>query len=850
MKMIDSTRYLLSFCVFLGLSTTPQALMAASKNDNPRDIGAYVDSNKIAIDPILLQMEDLKDGDLERFAPIPRDNSSPINNPNIYRGANNGTNKAPIIEASELEKLYSERLREPIEQFGYDLFPQTPQEPSSAAVQDSYILEADDEISILLRGAKSSQLTTTIGADGILVIDNLPPITAAGKSVKAVRDELNAMTKDIYNTDVFLSVAKTRRLTVTVAGNVTQPGQITLSTYNTVLDALGAVGGVKKTGTLRQIKLIRNNQTAIIDLYGVLIYGSSTTDISLRDGDRIVVTPIGPTLAVSGAAKRPGIYEILPANRSIWREEGSISQKLTLNDVVDLSGGAVLPSKTRYVRLNLENKSVDSVSEVTNSYERVFGDGDILLINQSGLANQNLKSGSITLSGETPQAGLYAIAETPSLAYLLKDEAALGSDIYPLIGVIQRWNAGQLSKELIAFSPLQIISHKNDVTLHESDTVILFSRDDILDFKTPEEIDAPDDDAKPKRKVQSKLPEDIKNFLIEHAVFLRGSIRAAGSYPIANETTLDDLLSVSGGASLEANTGNIEITQPRADKSSQRTQVNLASTPASLISLHPGDTIRVGQNFRRIEDRHVLLTGEIKNPGTYDLIAGDTLSALIKRAGGLTEEAYPKGSIFSRKSERIREEQRYKSQARTLEFNLASALQDNQTDKKPNDQEIALARNLIAELKSAEVLGRITVEADPALLEAHPDQDILLESGDKIYIPKRPLTVRVAGEVLSPAALQFRTGKNPRDYINEAGGFAYNADQDRSFVVYPDGSAQPLSVSAWNYKAAMIPPGSTIIVPRDPKPLTFMDGAKDLSQILANLATAAIFADDIANGDD
>jgi protein involved in polysaccharide export with SLBB domain len=109
------------------------------------------------------------------------------------------------------------------------------------------------------------------------------------------------------------------------------------------------------------------------------------------------------------------------------------------------------------------------------------------------------------------------------------------------------------------------------------------------------------------------------------------------------------------------------------------------------------------------------------------------------------------------------------------------------------------------------------------------------------------LTVRVAGEILSPAALQFRTGKNPRDYINEAGGFSYNADQDRSFVVFPDGSAQPLSVSAWNHKAAMIPPGSTIIVPRDPKPLTIMDGAKDLSQILANLATTAIFADDIAD---
>lgn len=822
---------ILSLSFVLGISVSPYAVLAA----DAQNLSAYVDLNKIAIDPVLLNTDDLNQLDMQGYAPSQSDQ----------------LDKIQVAELSPLEKLYSDRLRENIVQFGYDLFPQTPSEPSSAAVQDSYILESGDEINVLIRGGRNLNTPTIISDDGMVVIDNFPPVKASGKTVAALRDELQSITRDIYNTEIFISVAKTRKLIISVSGNVSQPGQVTLSTFNTVLDALGQAGGVNKNGSLRQIKLIRNNHTVILDLYGVLIYGSSTADITLRDGDRIVVPPIGPTLAVAGAAKRPAIYEILSANRSLYREEGEISQKLTLDDMLDLSGGALLPSKTRYLRLDLENKSADSVSEVTNSYERLFGDGDILLINQSGTSTQSsleFKRGSIELSGASPQAGLYALAEAPSLSYLLKDETALGPNVYPLIGLIQRWNAGQLSKEFIPFSPLQILARKNDVPLEESDLVILFDRQDILGFKTPENTEAPESEFQIKdSKVQSRLPPDIKNFLVEYSVFLRGSIRSAGSYPVAKETTLDDLLSVAGGASLEANIKNVEITQPRADKTAQRTHINLASTSSSLITLHPGDTIRVGQNFRRIEDRHVLLTGEVQNPGTYDLIAGDTLSSLIARAGGITEQAYPKGAIFSRKSERIREEQRYKSQARSLELNLATALQETEDDKKPNPQEIALARNLIAELKGAEALGRITVEADPAMLETHTDLDILLESGDKIYIPKRPLTVRVAGEILSPAALQFRTGKNPRDYINEAGGFSYNADQDRSFVVFPDGSAQPLSVSAWNHKAAMIPPGSTIIVPRDPKPLTFMDGAKDLSQILANLATTAIFADDIAD---
>src|SRR5690606_20124587 len=116
-------------------------------------------------------------------------------------------------------------------------------------------------------------------------------------------------------------------------------------------------------------------------------------------------------------------------------------------------------------------------------------------------------------------------------------------------------------------------------------------------------------------------------------------------------------------------------------------------------------------------------------------------------------------------------------------------------------EQLSMARDLAQELREVEAVGRITVEADPAVLNAHPEQDILLEPGDRIYVPKRGLTVRVHGEVLSPANLQFRSEKTPSDYIAEAGGMTYYADDDRAFVLYPDGSAQPLLVSAWNHKA-------------------------------------------------
>jgi polysaccharide export outer membrane protein len=249
-----------------------------------------------------------------------------------------------------------------------------------------------------------------------------------------------------------------------------------------------------------------------------------------------------------------------------------------------------------------------------------------------------------------------------------------------------------------------------------------------------------------------------------------------------------------------------------------------------------------------LKSNMVTIKGEVKSPGEYDLLPGDKLSDLMDRAGGVTEQSYADGTIFSRASERKAEEMRFKASARELERAIAAAIQQGETGKSksaPDVQKIALTRDLANELREVESVGRITVEADPDILRLQPELDILLEDGDIIHIPRRPLTVRVSGEVLSPASLQFRQGKDPLDYVNQAGGFTFNADTDRTFVLYPDGSAQPLQVSAWNHSSTMIPPGSTIVVPRDPKPFDFIQSAKDVSQILSNLAVTGIFVRDL-----
>ena len=754
-------------------------------------------------------------------------------------------------DQSALEKMYSDRVNVDVTQFGYDMFA-TPRgkhddqlKTPNGSVQDDYILSVGDELNAVIRGQRQDNQTTTITSEGMLIVQDIDPIPAAGRRLGDVREQLKNEVAKLYNTDVFLSLNHVAQVNVIVAGHVKHPGRQTLTSFDTVLDALMSAGGVEKTGTLRQIRLIRDGKTMLIDLYGLLVFGSDGVDISLRNGDKIIVRPIGPSIAVTGDVKREGIYEILPALKANWDRPEEKSQKLSMNDLLAMSGGVMSPAAHRFLRMDINNRGEENVAEVKEPLDRIFSDGDILNIARG----KETREGTVELVGNANQSGTHSLSETETLSALLYDDSVVGPETYPLIGVIEHWDKKEMAKELVAFCPKRVLNGEEDRKLENGDSVYLFSQKQIEKLKNPdphtELIDAsmvPDEKTPDKT---DRITGEIKKFLIERSVFVRGAVRSPGAYPVADNVTLDTVLAVTGGATLEGDAQSIEISSDR--KGAHRDTIDLSKTDAHTIKLSAGDTIRVNQRFRRVEDNHVLLIGEVQNPGTYDLQPGDTLGKLLARAGNLTNDAYPNGAIFSRASERKREETRFKSEAQDLELRLASMIEQTDKDKKPDPENVAIAKDLISQLKQTEALGRITVEADPSMLKSQPQLDILLESGDRIYIPKRPLTVRVAGEVLSPAALQFRTEKTARDYLNEAGGLSYNADDSRAFVVYPNGSAQPLAVTAWNHSAIFIPPGSTIIVPRDPKPLSFIDGAKDISQILANVATAAIFADDVRN---
>jgi protein involved in polysaccharide export with SLBB domain len=400
--------------------------------------------------------------------------------------------------------------------------------------------------------------------------------------------------------------------------------------------------------------------------------------------------------------------------------------------------------------------------------------------------------------------------------------------------VITRRRDAELTRDLVAFSPQDVFAGRGDIALKDGDMVRLLSGKDVREVIANKNVD---------------IPQLVTTFIHEHVVSLQGAVRVPGAWPVAGPVPIARLLDVAGGALNDADLSRVEISRNDVgliDASmgavSHRDVVNLSD--ANGVTVTFGDGVQVPDRFEAVTRQTVTLHGEVRNPGTYDLMRGDTLLTLLDRSGGLTDQAYPLGTVFSRAVERKREKEKYNVAAHDLE--RAIAISADNKDGKVDMEQMTMAKDLVNEMKTIDPVGRITVQSAPGILRRDPSQDILMEAGDIIYIPKRPLTVRVTGEVMNPASLQFKSEKTSRDYISEAGGPTMNADGSREFILFPDGSAQPLrSAKFTNFKPLMIIPGSTIVVPRDPKPFDFIESAKDITQILSNIAITGIYADDL-----
>ena len=208
---------------------------------------------------------------------------------------------------------------------------------------------------------------------------------------------------------------------------------------------------------------------------------------------------------------------------------------------------------------------------------------------------------------------------------------------------------------------------------------------------------------------------------------------------------------------------------------------------------------------------------------------------MIERAGGVSDQAYPYGAVFTRRSVKEAQQEGFQRTARELNAALAIAALKKNVDA----EAVVAAQQLSTRISTTEAVGRVVVEADPRVLLLRDDLNVVLEPGDTLFMPKRPGHVLMIGDILNPGALQFIRGKTVSDYLSEAGGLQTSADDDRIFLVYPNGVAEPVRVSAWRSSKVAVPPGATIVVPKDTDPLAALDLTRDITTIVSQLAISA-----------
>jgi protein involved in polysaccharide export with SLBB domain len=774
--------------------------------------------------------------------------------------------QAQKTSLSRLEKDYGARAGEPLHQFGYGVFSRVtaPQSIGVGRIPENYILGVGDELILTFHGSTQRTIITRVDREGRLIVPDLLPVQAAGRSFAEVRDELEQRTANaLLGTEVFVSVGSVRMMTIMVLGEVKDPGMHRVTSLANAFEAIATAGGVKKTGSLRRIRIKRGGSSIKIDLYKVLT-GAQVRDLTLFDGDQIIVPVIGDTVAVHGEVKRPGIYELAAGQNNA--RAGSL---------VQLAGGTLRPNGYAYTVTTFDDQGRQLIKTLSKN-DRARN-GDIIAVR----LKENVQLGGVMLVGHVRVPGPRSLAAAPSLSKLIRDVHSLGEEPYLPFAVINRVDPVTRARVMVPVDLEKVLAGTMDIGLKDDDEVIVLGARDIAylssqsvrqailsgqahdtncaglrrlaqivkDTRTERfatAVRAVVVEAQAEFTAQSACPklfntrEDLLPFLLEHVISVTGAVRRPGAYPVTGEVALSSLAAAAGGLINTADLTSVEVlnyvaSSRKGTSNVERRIENLAATGLASVTIGPGSGVRFNSLVSDQEKGAVLMAGEFRRPGLYTIRRGERLSEVIARAGGLTEQAYPYGAVFTRKSVQKTQQEGFRRTAR--EINMAIAAKIMKKDSKIEN--IMAAKEFTEKLNTVEVVGRVVVEADPTVLQVRRDLDIILEPGDNLFIPKRPSFVSVIGDVLNPGAMQFIPGKKVRDYIRESGDFQRSADKKRIFVVYPNGEAKPVRVGAWTGSSNMVPPGSTIVVPIDINPLDALSLTTDITKILSQLAISA-----------
>jgi len=726
-----------------------------------------------------------------------------------------------IIEAGEVT---DENPARSLSQFGYSYFQNLSLLPQiDIQVNADYLVGPGDSIVVTVWGSIEGSYDLVVNSGGEVILPKVGPVRVAGLAFGKLADVFRVhLAKVFRDFDLAVNMGKLRTNKISVIGEVTSPGDYTVSSLATVLNALSAAGGPTKNGSLRNIIIRRTGKAEeVIDLYDFFLTGDKRKDVRLASGDTIFVPVIGRIAAVAGKVKRPAIYEL--------KHESSLKELLTLAEGVSSIGylqrvqisRVIANQKKQVIDVNLEpGQSGKSFDELSAGI--AVQDMDVVKV----FPINRLLRNHFKLEGHVERPGFYALKPGIRISSVL-NHLQLLPEYAPTIEVTRLFPPNQEPRKILLDLDKALAKDPGqDLEIQEFDTIKLFS----------------------KWKLQEKM-----------RVRVSGEVQAPGEFPLYTGMTVRDLLLQAGNPNTAAYLKDAEISRLSIQEDKAQLKpiiVNLEEAlkgnPAHNIALQPFDelTVRRIPNWTQAKDRYVTLSGEFVFPGVYPIYKGERLSSVMKRAGGFTDKAYPKGAKFTRETVRQLQQQRMdealeRAQAaviskKSVSLSAAASKEELESSKASLD---ALDRS-ISFLKTKKAEGRLIISLVNAEKLAGTPFDVELSGGDALHVPPDPKNVNILGNVYNPTSTLYEPWQNVRYYLDKVGGPTSEGDTDEMYLVKADGTVHSKNQSGsflfYNgFLSGSVDSGDTIVVPQKFEKTAWLRDIKDITTIISQIAISA-----------
>ena len=693
--------------------------------------------------------------------------------------------------------------------FGRDIFNNkslTFEPNMNIATPQNYRLGPGDAVIIDIYGASQKTIQDTVSPDGTVTIEGYGPVSISGLTVSQANARLRGTVGSRYSSSkIRLTVGQTKTIMVNVMGEVKAPGTYTLSAFATVFHALYMAGGINDLGTLRNIKVYRNNRlVTVVDIYDYILNGKLTGNVRLADNDVIVVGPYDCLVNITGKVKRPMFYE-MKKNESI-------------NSLLKYAGSFTGDAYKKSVRVNRKTGreySVYNVEEFDFASFRI-ADGDSVTVEPI----LNRYANTVEVRGAVFRPGMYNLGEqVNSVRSLIEHAEGLTEDAFKARAVMHRMKTDR-SLEVVSVDVEGIMSGKvADIPLKENDVLFIPTRQDKMNERT---------------------------------ITIRGEVLFPGTYKYADNETIEDFVLQAGGLTDKASVVNVNVSRRVSDAKALRPDSLIAQTYTLSLKdgfvidgtpgfiLMPFDEVFIRKSPGYTEQQNVTIEGEVLFAGDYTLTKRNArLSDLFKKAGGSTKEAYLKGARLIRKAndtEKARMEAVLKMQREQQQKNLLQLAASSNSGS--NLQQVAeSAKN--ADLEKFNVPDEYPVGIDLSEAIKHPgsDEDLVLREGDRLVVPQYNGTVKINGAVMYANTVGYEKGKRASYYIDQAGGFASDAVKNKAYIIYMNGKVAKVS------HGAKVQPGCEIVVPaklkRKMSVAETMSLGTSMSSIAAMIATIA-----------